>query len=507
MTITINGNSLKIDDLVNVARNTEKVVLSEKSWNRIDESREMLEKKINDNEIIYGTNTGIGEFSEIALNPEQLKEFQKYLIYSHAAGIGDPMEIEIVRGAMCGRVNVHAKGYSAGRRVVTERIIEALNREITPVVCEKGSVGACGDLAPMSQIALAIMGEGEVFYKGKKIPAANAWKEENIEPLVLEARDGLAIINGSNVLTAIAALTIYDANKWLKLHDIAASMTLESLLANMKPYDPRIHELRGFSGSQKVASNINRITNESEILADENKKVQDAYSMRSTPQVAGTLRDVVDYAGSQVLTELNGVGDNPIFLTEEKEVLTGANFQGTPVALPMENVGTGLSMVAVLSERRLNRLTNPALSAGLPPFLTEGAGMYAGMMLSQYTADALIAETRILSHPAANQSIPAAADQEDFVSMGLTTSQKVKKILDNCYGVLAIEMMAAAQALDLRGKNLGKGTSAAHKVVRKYVEFLDDDRPLYKDNNRMVELLKTDEIIDAVENVLGKKLN
>ena len=178
------------------------------------------------------------------------------------------MEIEIVRGAMCGRVNVHAKGYSAGRRVVTERIIEALNREITPVVCEKGSVGACGDLAPMSQIALAIMGEGEVFYKGKKIPAANAWKEENIEPLVLEARDGLSIINGSNVLTAIAALTIYDANKWLKLHDIAASMTLESLLANMNPYDPRIHELRGFSGSQKVASNINRITNKSEILAD-----------------------------------------------------------------------------------------------------------------------------------------------------------------------------------------------------------------------------------------------
>ena len=504
MTITINGSSLKIEDLVNVARFAEKVDLSENSWKRIEDCREMLEKKINDNEIIYGINTGIGEFSEVTLNPEQLREFQKYLIYSHAAGIGDPMEIEIVRGAMCGRVNVHAKGYSGGRRIVTERMIEALNREITPVVCEKGSVGACGDLAPMSQVALAIMGEGEVFYKGKKMPADIVWKKENIEPLVLEARDGLAIINGSNVLTSLAALTVYDANKWLKLHDITASMTLESLMANMKPYDSRIHKLRGFDGSQKVASNISRITEGSGILANEKKKVQDAYSMRSTPQVAGALKDAVEYATSQILIELNGVGDNPIFLTEDREVLTGANFQGTPVALPMENVGTGLSMVAVLSERRLNRLTNPALSAGLPPFLTEKAGMHSGMMLAQYTADALIVETRILSHPAANQSIPAAADQEDFVSMGMTTAQKVRKILENCYGVLGIEMMAAAQALDLRGGKMAKGTKAAHNVIRKYIKRLEEDRPLYKDNNEMVRILKSGEIIDAVENEIGK---
>tara|TARA_Y100000590_G_C15237274_1_gene832377 strand:- start:6 stop:692 length:687 start_codon:yes stop_codon:yes gene_type:complete len=226
--------------------------------------------------------------------------------------------------------------------------------------------------------------------------------------------------------------------------------------------------------------------------------------MRSTPQVAGTLRDSLDFARKQVETELNGVGDNPIFLTKEKEVLTGANFQGTPIALPMEMVGTGLSMVAVLSERRLNRLTNPALSVGLPPFLTEKPGMHSGMMLSQYTADALVVETRILSHPAANQSIPAAADQEDFVSMGLTTSQKTKQILDNCYGVLAIEMMAAAQALDIRRKGMGKGTSIAHRIIREHVEYLDEDRPLYKDHNAMVKLLKSNEILEAVENELGK---
>ncbi len=507
MTVALDGESLTIDRLVDVARNKQHVRVTDEAWKRIESSRRMLEKKIDAHETMYGVTTGIGEFSEVTLTPQQIKEFQKLLIYSHAAGIGEPMEREVVRGAMCGRINVHSKGYSGGRRKVTEYLVESLNHELTPVVCEKGSVGACGDLAPMSQIALALMGEGEMFVNGEIMDSKTALNDIGLKPLELEARDGLAIINGSNVLTALAAIILHDAKRWMKLHDITASMTLEALMANMKPYDKRIHVLRGFQGSQKVSANLNLITTDSEILFSGKKKVQDAYSMRSTPQVAGTLRDAIEFATKQVETELNGVGDNPIFLTKEKEVLTGANFQGTPVALPMEMIGTGLSMVAVISERRMNRLTNPALSVGLPPFLTKKPGMNSGMMLAQYTADALIAETRILSHPAANQSIPAAADQEDFVSMGLTTSQKVKKILDNCYGVLAIEMMAAAQALDLRGKRSGKGTSAAHRVVRKYVEFLDDDRPLYKDNNRMVELLKSNEIIEAVESELGKELN
>ena len=507
MTVTLDGESLTIDKLVDVARNKHQVEVTKGAWQRIESCRKMLEKKIEGHETMYGVTTGIGEFSEVTLTPEQIKEFQKLLVYSHAAGIGEPMEIEVVRGAMCGRINVHSKGYSGGRRKVTEYLAESLNHGLTPVVCEKGSVGACGDLAPMSQIALALMGEGEMFVNGKITESKAALKSIGLKPLELEARDGLAIINGSNVLTALAAIILHDAQKWIKLHDITAAMTLEALMANMKPYDKRIHVLRGFQGAQKVSENLNLITTDSEILFSGKKKVQDAYSMRSTPQVAGTLRDAVEFAIRQVEIELNGVGDNPIFLTDEKEVLTGANFQGTPVALPMEMIGTGLSMVAVISERRMNRLTNPALSVGLPPFLTKKPGLNSGMMLAQYTADALIAETRILSHPAANQSIPAAADQEDFVSMGLTTSQKVKKILDNCYGVLAIEMMAAAQALDLREKKPGKGTTAAHGVVRKYVDFLDDDRPLYKDNNRMVELLKTDEILNAVENILGKELN
>ena len=507
MTVALDGNSLTINKLVNVARDNENVEVTKESWKRIDDCRDMLQDKIEAHETMYGITTGIGEFSEVTLTPEQTQDFQKFLVRNHAAGIGDPMDIEIVRGAMCGRINVHTKGHSGGRRQITEYLRDALNHNIVPVVCEKGSVGACGDLAPMSQIALALMGEGEMFVNGKIVDSKTALKNVGLEPLELEARDGLSLINGSNVLTALAAIVLHDAERWMKMHDIAAAMSLEALKANMKPYDKRIHSLRGFKGSQKIAANLNLLTEDSEILFSGEKKVQDAYSMRSTPQVAGTLRDSLEFARKQIEIELNGVGDNPIFLTKEKEVLTGANFQGSPVALPMEMIGTGLSMVAVLSERRLNRLTNPALSVGLPPFLTEKPGLHSGMMLSQYTADALIVETKILSHPAANQSIPAAADQEDFVSMGLTTCQKAKQIMDNCFGVIGIEMMAAAQALDIRGGELGKGTSIAHSVIRKYVDYLDEDRPLYRDHNAMVKLLKTNEIIDAVEEGLGTKLN
>ena len=519
MSVVIDGKSLTIDKVVEVARNKTNVSVSSDSWKKINACRKMLEEKIDNHEIMYGITTGIGEFSEVTLTPEQTQEFQKLLVRNHAAGIGEPMDIEIVRGAICGRINVHAKGHSGGRKEITEYLRDVLNSEITPVVCEKGSVGACGDLAPMSQIALALMGEGEMFVNGKIINSKTALKNINLDPLELKARDGLALINGSNILTALAALILYDAERWMKMHDIAAAMTLEALKANMKPYDKRIHTLRGFTGSQKIAANLNLLTEDSEILFGSEKKVQDAYSMRSTPQVAGALRDSLEFARKQVETELNGVGDNPIFLTNEKEVLTGANFQGSPVALPMEMIGTGLSMVAVLSERRLNRLTNPALSVGLPPFLTENPGLNSGMMLSQYTADALIVEAKILSHPAANQSIPAAADQEDFVSMGLTTCQKVRQIMDNCFGVLAIEMMAAAQALDIRVKQqkqkttdvntikMGKGTSIAHQIIREHVEYLDEDRPLYRDHNAMVKLLKSNKILEAVEKGLDTKLN
>jgi histidine ammonia-lyase len=453
---------------------------------------------------MYGTNTGIGEFSEVVLDDEQVKKFQRYLIYNHAAGIGDPVPAESVRAAIAARINVHAHGNSACRPEITLTLVELLNKGVTPVVCQKGSVGACGDLAPMSQIALLMMGEGEAFYQGRRMPGKEAMDHAGIPIPGLEARDGLAVINGSNLLNAISALQLFDINRWLKQTEIACAMTLEALIANMKPYDVRLHELRGFSGAVRSAKAIVKCIQGSDLLTGKIKtKVQDAYSMRSTPQVIGAAHDVLAFARKQVETELNGVGDNPIFLPEFKLTLTGANFQGTPVSLPMDMVGAAVTMVCVLSERRLNRLTNPALSVGLPAFLTKGAGMFSGLMLSQYTADTLIVEQRILSMPASIQSIPAAADQEDFVSMGMNTALKNGQILDNAYGVLGIEFMAAAQALDFRSFQPGRGVAAAHAVIRKHVKHLDEDRPLYNDHNAMKALVTSCEILREVESVVG----
>jgi histidine ammonia-lyase len=453
---------------------------------------------------MYGVNTGIGEFSEVVLTDDQVKDFQKYLIYNHAAGIGEPMAEEYVRGAMLGRINVHAHGNSGIRPEITLTLVEMLNKGVTPWVCKKGSVGACGDLAPMSQIALLMMGEGKAYYQGELLSGKEVLERAGIEIPGLKARDGLGTINGSNVLTAMSAIFLYDANRWLKQAEIGAAMSLEALKANMRPYAAKLHEVRGFKGAIRSAEAIRKIVAGGDLAEGRVKcKVQDAYSMRSTPQVIGAAHDALAYARSQVEIELNGVGDNPIFFPDENIQLSGANFQGTPVSLPMDMAGIAVTMVSVMSERRMNRLNNPALSVGLPAFLTKGAGMFSGLMLSQYTADMQIVEQRILSAPASIQSIPAAADQEDFVSMGMNTAIKNFQILDNAYGVLGIEIMAAAQALDFREYKFGQGTSKAKEIVRKYVEFLDVDRPLYDDHNAMKKLVKSCEILEEVEKIIG----
>jgi histidine ammonia-lyase len=504
MSYKITGTGLTIEQVVNVARHHQKVELHPDAIQRINKCRTMLDKKIEAREIMYGVNTGIGEFSEVVLDDKQVKEFQKYLIYNHAAGIGNAMKEEYVRAAMLGRINVHAHGNSGIRIEITQTLIDMLNKGVTPYVCEKGSVGASGDLAPMSQIALLMMGEGQAYYKGELYDGKTVMDKAGIPIPGLQARDGLGTINGSNVLTAMSAIFLYDANRWLKQAEIAAAMSLEALKANMKPYDVRIHQVRGFKGAIRSALAIGKLVEGSDlILGKVKQKVQDAYSMRSTPQVIGAAHDAIAWARSQVEIELNGVGDNPIFFPDENLQLTGANFQGTPVSLPMDMAGVAITMVCVLSERRMNRLNNPALSVGLPAFLTKGAGMFSGMMLSQYTADMQIVEQRILSAPASIQSIPAAADQEDFVSMGMNTAIKNFQILDNAYGILGIELMAAAQALDFREYTFGKGVQKAKEVIRKHVEFLDIDRPLYKDHNTMKELVCSCEILEEVEKTVG----
>jgi histidine ammonia-lyase len=504
MTLTLDGNDLTIEKVVDVARNKEKIAIHPQAMERIKKCRGLLEDKIKKREIMYGVNTGIGELSEVVLTPEQVERYQKYLIYSHAAGYGKPFSVDVVRAAILSRINCHCHGHSGLRPVVVTTLMEMLNRGVTPVVCEKGSVGACGDLSPMAQMALVPMGEGEAFFENERMPGKTAMEKAGIPTIVYEERDGLATINGSNMIAGLGALEIYDAERWVKNSEISSAITLEVLNANMKAYDSRLHEVRGYPGAIISARNIRQITEGSELLLQKGKKVQDAYSLRSTPQVIGSARDALKWARYMFEIELNGAADNPTFFPDEKLVLTGANFQGTPLAFALELLGMAVTTVSVLSERRTNRLMNPHLNVGLPAFLTKGAGMFSGLMLSQYTAGALICENRVLSHPAATGSIPAAADQEDFVSMGMTSAQKTRQIIDNAQAVLGIEMMAGAQAVDFRKPTRpSKGVQAAYDVIRKYVDYMEEDRPLFDDINKLKEVVEAGEILEAVEEAVG----
>ena len=505
MAIKITGKDLTIEKVVQVARDNSQVEISNETIERVQKCRKIVDKKLKEKAVMYGVTTGIGELSEVVLPPEQVKEFQKYLIYSHAAGYGEPIKIEDVRAALLSRINCLCIGHSGIRPLIVETLVEMLNRGVTAVMCQRGSVGASGDLSPMAQMALVLMGEGEAFYKGERLPGKEAMKRAGIPTIVYEARDGLATINGSNVITGMGTLEIYDAERWLKQQEIAAAMTLEALNANMQAYDERIHRARGHQGAIECAENIRTLTEGSELLNQPGKKVQDAYSLRGTPQVVGSAKDTFRFSRKMLTTELNGVGDNPLFFEDNGGTcLSCANFQGTPIAFALEFLGTAVTTICVLSERRLNRLMNPHLSMGLPAFLTKGAGMFSGLMLSQYTAGSLVCENRLLVNPAATGSIPAAADQEDFVSMGMTGAIKTRQIIENASAVVAIELMAAAQAFDFK-KPLqpGKGTQVAYDIVRKYVKHLEEDRPIFDDIRTLSRVVKSCEFLEEVEKTIG----
>ena len=504
-TAVLDGHSLKVEDVVAIARHRQPIELHPDAIRRINKCRALLERKIQSREIMYGVNTGIGELSEVVLTPDQVQQFQKYLLYSHAAGYGEPCAEQDVRAGMLSRLNTHCWGHSGIRHEVVQLQIDMLNHGVTPVVCQKGSVGACGDLSTMAQMAITLMGEGEVFYQGKRLPAKQGLSEAGLTPIVFRERDGLATINGSDLMTGMGCIELADAERWLKTQEVALAMTLEALNANMKAYDHRIHDVRGYPGAQTCAENVRRLTEGSELLQRPGKKVQDAYSLRSSPQVTGAAKDAFKWSRYMLEIELNHAADNPVFFPDEDLVLTGANFQGTPMAFALEMVGMSVTTVAALSERRLNRLMNPHLSAGLPAFLTKGAGMFSGLMLTQYTAGALICENRVLSHPAATGSIPAAADQEDFVSMGMTTAIKTRQIIENAWAVLAIELMAAAQAFDLRAPvKPSPASQAAYEAIRHHVKRLDDDRALYDDINTLTRVAKEGQVLAAAEKLAGK---
>lgn len=496
----IDGKTLDIEQLVSIARNKVEVEITQDCLDNIRKCRDFLDRKLAKGERIYGTNTGVGEFSEILLSEEQLEEFQRKLIYSHSAGFGEEMPEEWVRGAMTTRINVHAQGYSGCRPEITQTLAEMLNKGVIPRVSKRGSVGACGDLAPMAEIALALIGEGAAYFEGELLNGKTAMERAGIKLPGLKMRDGLAAINGSNFITAISALQLHDMKLLLKAAEIACAMSMEALNANLICLDSRLHEVRGFRGSIESAEFILQCLEGGDLQRGQlNTKVQDAYSIRSTPQVIGSAHDALRYAEEQVEIELNGVGDNPIFHVEDEVVLTGANFQSCPVSLSMEMMGTAITSVCVLSERRLNRLLDKQLSAGLPMFLVPNSGLNSGMMISQYTADSLLSEQRVLVNPAYVNSIPGAGSQEDYVSMGMTTAIKNQQILENAQAIIGIELMAAAQALDLRARKFGDGVEIAHETIRKYVDFIEEDRILVHDHKIMSELVKDGSIVSEVE--------
>jgi histidine ammonia-lyase len=503
MGVVIDGNSLSIEQIAAVAREGANVEVSEQARAKMQRSRDFLEKCVADDIAIYGVTTGIGEFARIRISPEQSAELSRRIVYSHSAGTGDPQPEDAVRAAMLLRANVLAKGYSGVRQRLLDTVINMINKNVVPYIQEKGSVGTSGDLSPLSQFAEVAMGEGRAWYKGELLPGGEAMKRAGIQPTDLTFKEGLGLINGSQMMTAGAALLAYDAERVLKNAFIASAMTLDALRAVERPFNPLVHRVRPFRGQNAVAANLLRLFADSQVMKDKTGKVQDGYSMRCTPQVLGPSLDTLEHVRGIITTEANSAADNPLFFGDEQRYFAAGNFHGQGIGMAVDFLCIAMSEVANLSERHTNRLLNPTLS-GLPDFLVEGKGLNSGLMVAQYTAAALVSENKVLSHPASVDSISVSADQEDHVSMGPIAVRKCTEILKNVRTVLAIEMMCAAQAFEFHnGKHPGKGTAIAYDLIRTKVPPLEDDRVLYHDIEAIRQLVESNEILEAVEAKVG----
>ncbi|AOT72695.1 histidine ammonia-lyase [Geosporobacter ferrireducens] len=506
-TVYIDGNSLTIEDVINVARNRYTVELKEEAIEKVNQARKVVDEFIEEEKVVYGITTGFGKFSDIVITKEETRDLQRNLIISHACGVGNPLSEEIVRGIMLLRANALSKGFSGIRLNTLNTLIEMLNKGVHPIIPEKGSLGASGDLAPLSHMVLVMLGEGEAYYKGARLSGKDAMEAAGIDSIHLTSKEGLALINGTQVMTAIGALTVYDAEMTMKLSDIASAMTLEALNGITDAFDNRVHEVRPHRGQLSTAANIRDLTNGSKATTRQGQiRVQDPYTLRCIPQIHGASRDAIDYVKNKVLIEINAATDNPLIFAEDKEVISGGNFHGQPLALAFDFLGIAIAELANVSERRIERLVNPQLS-GLPAFLTEKGGLHSGFMIAQYAAAALVSENKVLAHPASVDSIPSSANQEDHVSMGTIAARKAKDILFNTMNVLGIELMAAAQAIDFKeAEHLGKGTKAAYDIVRKEVSTLHEDRVMYIDIQKCAELVSSHRVVEAVEKAIGRLL-
>ncbi len=531
--VTIDGIHLTLDEFIAVTRHNIKLQIANDAKEKICDSRAVVDEFVEEGKVVYGVTTGFGNFSEVVINKEESKQLQKNLIISHAVGGGENFDTEIVRGIMLLRINNLSKGYSGIRFKTIQTMVEMLNKKVHPIVPEKGSLGASGDLVPLAHMVLPMLGLGKAEYCGEIMSGEEAMKKADISTVELTSKEGLALINGTQVMTSVGAHTVYDADKLLDIADLSASMTYEALLGITTALDPRIHEVRPHDGQMKSALNILNMLKGSEMTTVQGEvKVQDAYSIRCTPQVHGASRDAINFVKEKVEIEMNSVTDNPIIFSDTKEGISSGNFHGQPVALAFDFMGIALSELASISERRIERLVNPALS-GLPGFLVKEGGLNSGFMIVQYSAAALVSENKILSHPASVDSIPSSANQEDHVSMGTIGARKAREILKNVRRVISMELMCATQAIDLRReqqsqlsvntsnksediyssedtqkvkkKALGKVTKGAYTMIRSVVPILTADREMYDDINSCETLITSEKLTTLIYDIDKEK--
>ena len=513
--IVLDGQSLVFEEFVAAARFKAKVKIDPAALERMQKSRELAEKIQNEGRVAYGITTGFGDFQKIAVSQEMSNQLSTNLILSHCTATGDPYSDEVVRGIMILRSNNLLVGVSGVRPLLVEIMVEMLNKDVIPVVPEKGSLGSSGDLAPLAHMTLPILGLGLAKYNGEVLPGAEAMRRAGIRTVpTLLCKEGLGMTNGTCAMTSAGAIALYDTICAAEMADIIASMTFEGLTGLRNAFDPRIHHLRGHKGQIMVAENMRLLLEGSEILDNcQNDRVQDAYALRCIPQVHGAVRDSLQFVIERVNIELNAVTDNPILLLEDEYVISGGNFHGEPMALPFDLLGIAGAELANISERRTERMVNAALSNGLTPFLTVEAGVNSGYMIVQYAAASMVSENKVLAHPASVDSIPSSANQEDFVSMGTTAARKAGQIVQNTFSVLAFELMTACQAIDIRRmlNTHGQGISPFHQIiydrVREIVPFYDKDREIWQDIRAIEDFIRRKDLLDLVDEYMPEMLD
>ncbi len=501
----INGENLSLQQVIDVVRNFRKVGLDPGAVEKVQASRQMVEELLTRQEVVYGITTGFGKLADIMISQEKVEELQENLILSHSCGVGDILPVEVVRAMMLLRANALVKGYSGIRLETLKLLVNMLNADVVPLVYSQGSVGASGDLVPLSHMVLVMLGYGEAYYKGEQMSGGKALANAGLKPIILGAKEGLALINGTQCMTGIGVLGIYDSLNLAKVSDICAAMSMEALMGIPDAYQEMIHQLRPHPGQLIAAQNIRSLLEGSGLVyRTERDKVQDAYTLRCTPQVHGASKDAINYVKDVVIREINSATDNPLIFPEEGKIFSAGNFHGQPMALAMDFLGIALSELANISERRIERMINPALS-GLAPFLITDSGINSGYMIAQYTAASLVSENKVLAHPASVDSIPTSANQEDHVSMGTIAARKMSNILTNAENVLAIELLTAVQALEFREREkMASATKAVYDLIRSVIPPLTKDRLIAPEIHQVHDLIRSGEIIQAVEQVVGQ---